>query len=314
MKLIAGCFAAIIGLGSLPAGAQTIAVGTTGIGANIVVTTAIAQALSSHTDLNVITQTYGGESQIIPVVNAGRLEIGVSNAMEVINAQAGKDTFEDRAQTNLRLIGVLMPVRVGVIVRDEADMQSVSDLEGATLAHGFNAQPLARMLFEGYLANAGLTYDDVEQVPTSTIADHWTLFEDGTVDAASMAYGSGKARELEATIGELRYLNFDPSPEAQARMAEKIPGAYVVHFEADPNIPGLAQPTYLAAYDYTIWTHADLPEDVVYKIVETIYEHSGELSEAGPQWRGFDPEEMAKDIGIEFHPGAKEFYEERGLM
>jgi uncharacterized protein len=313
MKRYLGIIAMAASLGAAPAAAQTIAVGTTGIGANIVITTAIAQALSTHTDLNVITQQYGGEAQILPVVNAGRLEIGVSNAMELISGYEGTGTFEGQPQGNLRMIASLMPITVGVTVWAESDMYDIGDLKGRTLASGFNAQPLARMLHEGYLANAGLTYDDVEQVLASTIADHWDFFAEGRVDAVSMAYGSAKARELEASVGELRYLNFDPSPEAQERLAAKIPGAYVVHFEADPNIPGLDEPTYLASYDYTIWTNEDLDDEIVYKILETVYDYADELSESGPQWRGFDPKAMSKDVGVPFHPAALRFFEDRGI-
>jgi aliphatic sulfonates family ABC transporter substrate-binding protein len=112
----------------------------------------------------------------------------------------------------------------GLIVRDDANITKLEDLKGKKLAVplGSNLQPLAEL----YLADAGLTDDDVELVNLS-LADITTSIVNGDVDAAvtdqpyiSQAVNNGDITQLLDCKGYKTYI----SPIiAQNSFIEKYP-------------------------------------------------------------------------------------------
>ncbi len=62
--------------------AETVGIGTTKGGATAQVSAGIAKIVSSHAGMQMRPRPMGGTAQYVPVVNAGELEFGVSNAMQ----------------------------------------------------------------------------------------------------------------------------------------------------------------------------------------------------------------------------------------
>jgi uncharacterized protein len=71
---------------------------------------------------------------MVPLVDSGELDIGFVNTLEITDAFTGTGTFEGRPQENIRMVGVMFPIRVGMFVRDDSDIQTVADLKGKRLA------------------------------------------------------------------------------------------------------------------------------------------------------------------------------------
>jgi hypothetical protein len=138
----------------------------------------------------------------------------------------------------------------------------------------------------------------------------------GRIDFGSIGVGTGVAKELEAKLGKLRYLDLDPSPAGVARLREVMPGADVVLAKPVPNlkIPGLHKPTHVMGMDYTIWAGKDVNPDTVFKVAKALYEHADDLKSGGTHWRRYDRNQLAKDLGVEHHPGAVRYFKSTGLI
>ena len=122
--------------------AQMVGVGTTKGGAASQVSAAIAKVVSSQGDLQVRTQPMAGTNQYIPSVNAGQLEFGVSNIVQLTFAVEGRSLFEGHPNPDLRMVATLMPFRVGLLVPKDSDIRTVADLKGRPVPAGLNASPL----------------------------------------------------------------------------------------------------------------------------------------------------------------------------
>jgi uncharacterized protein len=62
-------------------------------------------------------------------------------------------------------------------------------------------------------------------------------------------------------------------------------------------------------------TTADLPDDIAYRIVHTVFENLASLKAMHPALATLEPKGMIKDgISIPFHPGAIRYFVEKGLM
>ena len=162
------------GVAALVAGsasAQTVGIGTTKGGATAQVAAAISKIVSSHAGgLQMRTQVMGGTQKYIPVVNAGKLEFGVSNMMQYYMAKKGTGLSKGHKHDNLRLLATMMTFRIGWLVPRNSDIKSIADFKGKRVPHGFKGAPLFHFLLSAGLANGGLSYDDVQKNPGGRIA------------------------------------------------------------------------------------------------------------------------------------------------
>ena len=70
---------------------------------------------------------------------------------------------------NVRNIAPMSVYRVAMLCAPIRRSRRIKDLKGKRVSAGFNAQKAIGRIIEAHLANAGLTYDDVEKVLTPNV-------------------------------------------------------------------------------------------------------------------------------------------------
>lgn len=303
--------AAVFGLVASAAAAQVVGLGSTATGGTSQVGRALAAAVSEAGPIQMRPQELANTSDYMPLVDAGEIEFGISNIVQLHYAVTGTGMSEGRATPNLMMVATLMPFRNAYVVRRDSDIQSVADLVGKRVPV-FADKELGDYVTRGYFANAGLDLSGVSEVPVPNFPRMWSSFAEGTADVAIVVVGAGNSREFDASFG-IRYLSFDESPEAMARMREFLPQTYLQTLDADSNIPGIAGPTNVNVFDYTLFAGKDVSEDIVYAAVKALWEQEAAVLAQGPVWAGFTKEGMAKDVNVGYHPGAVKFYKEMGV-
>ena len=97
-------------------------------------------------------------------------------------------------------------------------------------------------------------------------------------------------------------------------MLEKtLPGTTLKKGTDLPESAGITADTVIMSYDYTLFAHVDVSDEIVAKVVKALYEGKDSLVAAGPIWSDFDPAKLAHITTLEFHPGAIEFYKSAGI-
>ncbi len=307
---LAATFAATSGIAS----AQVIGIGTTKGGATAQVANAIAKIATTRGNVQMRAQAMGGTQQYIPVVNAGELDFGVANLPQYWMALTGTGISQGTKYENLRLAATLMTFKVGVLVADKSGIKKVSDLRDRNVGFGFKAAPLFQFVMTAFLANPGLTFEDVKKVPAVGLPQHWDLFKQGRIDVVIAAVGSGAIKEMDAVIdGGVRYVSLDTSEEAVKRTVEIYPRSYIAPVSPAPGLAGVREPTQVLNYDYMLFTHKGAPDEAVYKVVKAIYENEKEIKETSPVWSSHFSKRMAKDQLTEYHPGAMKLFREAGI-
>jgi uncharacterized protein len=291
-----------LGIGTSPQGTLTYQIGAT-----------YGQAVNDELGRQARVQPQSGTGVMVPLVDSGELDIGFVNTLEMTDAFTGTGTFDGRPQANIRMVGVMFPIRVGMFVRDDSDMQSVEDLKGKRLAWGYTSQQIIQTVLNGVLANAGLGSDDVEQVLVPNLIRGVDEFIAGNVDAGFFAIGPAKVAEADAAVGGIRFLPMDESADALARMQEAVPSSYVATVQPTQATTGVEAPLPTMHYNYVMFVNADLPDDLVYDLTRILAEKSEDMAAALPLFKLLDPAEMRKDFGVAFHPGAIGYYEEKGI-
>ena len=298
-------------LASTTATAQIVGLGTTQVGATFQLSTGIAKVVSDKGGVQMRTQPMAGAAQYAPLVNAGEIEFGISNAPELHYLVEGRAIVEGRKNPELRMVARLVPWYNGFVVKGDSPFKSLKDLRGQPVPYGFTGNPLGKVLVDGYLANAGLTVSDVRPVPVPSFPRMFDAFKQQQTATSIATLGSSQLKEWEVALGSVRYLPFDDSPAAVAAMSKFIPYGYIQ--EVPAGATGVPAPTKMLVYDYTLWANSKVSPDVVGKVVEALYSSPDALKATSPLWKEFDPKLMSKDQGVPYHPGAIKFYQAKGI-
>ncbi|MDQ0317415.1 TAXI family TRAP transporter solute-binding subunit [Amorphus orientalis] len=272
---------------------------------NYGVNAALGQAIGENTDLDVTVQAFGGPTAYLPLVNEGRLDIAAVVTPDFGDAVRGSGPFDGNAQENLRFVAALFPSPVGLMVAADSGIESISDLEGKRVAWGMPAQASLQPYIEGSLANGGLTPDDVTQVPVASVGNGVQALVSGNVDATLFALRAGKVVEADAALGGVRWLPYDPSPEAVERMQATAPEAYLVDVAADGKVVGVEAPMQTMAYDYVLTANADVPDEVITQIVTLLRDKGPELGKSNKVLGQISAENLARPYpSLPQHPAA----------
>lgn len=297
-----------------PAGAQTVSIVTSPAGSYTnSAGAAMAKLISEKTRLRAVVQAQAQQGMIL--VEDGSAEFGMGNAFDATFFVTGTGEYESHGvKKNLRQVAALIPFRNGFHVRADSDIKTIADLKGKRVNSGFNAQKAIARLTEAMLANGGLTYKDVVGILTPNVSRSAEDFTAGKVDVMYFALGSALVKQAAASVGGVRVLPIDASPEAMKRADAIIPGAYVVTVTPSAAIDGVTSPTQVMAIDMILFANVNVPDQVVYAVAKALHENKSALAATFAAFNIFDPGKMAKPIkDVPFHAGALQYYQEVGL-
>jgi TRAP transporter TAXI family solute receptor len=260
--------------------AQVVGLGTTQVGATNQLSTAIAKVVSDR-GLQMRTQPMAGAAQYAALVNNGDIEFGVSNAAELHYLVRG-EVIVEKPNPNLRAVARLVPWYNGLVVKKDSPIKTLKDLKGQPMPSGFAGNPLGRVLVQGYLANAGLTFEDTRQVPVPQFPRMFEAFKQQQTATSIAVIGMSQLQEWTVALGGVRFLPFDDSPAAIAAMGKYIPNSYVVEVKPGAGKVGVDVPTKMLAYDYVLWANDKVKDDVITKVADALYTGVADLKAAGP--------------------------------
>jgi len=315
IRIWAFALGAAVGLNA-PAAAQTYSIGANPQGSVFyAAAAAIAKVGVDKTGLQFRVAPYSGSSTYIPLVDKGELAFGMSNGAEYAFAYAGKELFEGHPNKNLRSVMFTFALTNGFAVRKDSDIKTASDLKGKKIPAVYSSGRIFAYLQNAWMAAAGLKESDVVPVPMPNFVVGIKAFTEGRTDAAYIPFNSGAGKEAMAKIpGGWRYLSTGTADNADDKASEALPTARTVKIKPNSNATGVEDdPTTLIAIDVTMFTNKDVPEDVVYKVVKTIFENKPGLAKALAAFARFEPKNMVRKSPVPYHPGAIKAYKELGV-
>ncbi|SFM46379.1 TAXI family TRAP transporter solute-binding subunit [Thermodesulforhabdus norvegica] len=257
----------------------------------------------------------GGGVVNCKAVNAGRADIGWTYTHTAYNAYEGRGEFVKK-HSNLRHLMSLYPGVFQMAVRRDSNIYSVADLRDKRIVPGkigFTGTIIAELVLKAY----GLTFDDIKKnggmVTFVGYADSAAMLKDGHSDCymAVTACPQSTLIELNFQPG-IRFLPIDE--EHMKKILEMEPGLMptvipkTAYKGMTEDVPTVGTVTCLVV-------RADLPDDLVYNIVKTLYAHWPELAEVKKQAiEQAKPEKALLGAKIPVHPGALRYYKEMGYV
>ena len=310
--------AAILAMTATAATAQErfITIGTGGqTGVYYVVGQSICRLVNRGTsehNLKCTAPSTGGSIANINAISAGDMDMGVAQSDWQYHAYNGSSEFEGKQVEKLRAVFSVHGEPFTVVARADSGAESFDDLFGKRVNVG-NPGSGQRATMDVVLNAMGKSTDDFVLASELKPAEQSAALGDNKVDAIVYTVGhpNGSIQEATSTVeakilpvtGEAIDTLVDENPYyAKAT----IPGGMYAGTDEDVETFGVKA---------TFVTSADVPEDVVYTVVQAVFENFDRFKGLHPAFENLAEEDMiAAGLSAPLHPGAEKYYRERGWI
>lgn len=267
---------------------------------------AIAKIISDETGIKTDALSSNASADNIIAVNNGEAEIAFTQTDVAAYAIDGVNNFEGKKVEGIQALGSLYPETVQIVTTDKSGIKTVNDLKGKKVsvgAPGSGTYVSAEQILEVY----GLNMNDI-RAQHLDFGESVGGIQDGNIDAAFITAGTptGAVEQLTATA-KVNVLPIDG--EEAKKLIDKYP-FYGVNTIKEGTY-GLANDVNTVAVLAMLVVKKDLPEDAVYNITKAIYENVDKISHA--KAKEISLNKALDGVGFDLHPGAKKYYEEKGL-
>ena len=306
--------AAVLAIAAGSAQAQTVSIGTSPVGSsNYALGNALGKVMTEQLGLKVRVVPFGGGQQILPLINSKQLEMAIPSSTDSYFAYNGNGGPFKTPNKNLRVIATVFPYYLSWYVKKNSPYKSLADLKGKKIATGFTANSAQHTSYLAGLAAFGVKASDFQGVPVPHVVRGADDFMQGKVEASTFAIGAGKMAEVDAKVGGIRWLSMPKDAAAEKRVKAIMPATFIDTLEPAKPLVGIVGPTNVMVHDYLVMGGAQMSDDTAYKIAKLLYEQQAKLVAISKIYGRYKKQNLARDHGVPFHPGAIKFYKEAGI-
>ncbi|MBI9083115.1 MAG: TAXI family TRAP transporter solute-binding subunit [Desulfobacterales bacterium] len=214
----------------------------------------------------------------------------------------------------IRLVAVGHTSDTHWIVRNDSSIKSIKDFKGKVIGVGPAGSATLNIYSKKHLKTGwDLEFDDFSPKYIS-FSEVTRGLRDQTIDAGLIAAGAPLASVMElARDIPIRLIEVEPEALKRLRTAHSnvvpliIPAGSYNGIDKDVHTYTLPQ----------MWLcHKDLPEDLVYQIIKSVYENAEEKNAIHPLAKMYNIENAFRGtpgVPVGFHPGAIKYYKEKGI-
>ncbi|MCY3844729.1 MAG: TAXI family TRAP transporter solute-binding subunit [Acidobacteria bacterium] len=280
-------------------------------GAFFVVGSALAEVVNETATgfgYNVTAEATSGSQENIRRLASGELDFALSNAAITYFAVRGSEGW-DRAYP-VRSVMTLAPNVALFVTQASSGIESLDDLRDRRVTVGPAGAGFE--YFVGPLLEAhGVRYEDFSPL-NATQQAAVDMLTDGSADATFLGGAVPTASITQAAASmDITFIPY--GDDEKMRLVDE----YL--FFRPATIPaetyrGQTEPFEgLDVGSMHVITSAGAPDDLVYNVTRLLYENRELVVEKHAAGRAINPNNVVRDTGTEFHPGAIRFYQEAGV-
>ena len=266
-----------------------------------------ADLFGRELSVNSVAEVTAGSVENVKLLDTKRVELGVMQVDVMLDALAGRAPF--KAPVEMVAVAPMYPNVIQFVVLKDSPINSFADLKGKKVSVG---SPGSGILATNQiiLETLGMSMSDINPQYLS-FAETTNAFRDGSIDAAivNTAAPAPWVVDLE-TSHEIRII--EPTEEEVGMFTEKY-GYFVSAKIPKEAYKSLDEDVSTFAVWINLSARSDLPEDDVYQMTKTIFEHTDFLKSIHAVGSYVTLENVAKISSLPFHPGAAKYYAEQGI-
>jgi uncharacterized protein len=266
----------------------------------------LAKILTRALDLPVVRLATEGPAQNIELLETGEAKLGFVTIGIALQAWNGTGVWEGkRPARSMRAILPMYDTPFQFLVLQESGIRSIAEMAGKRVGVGPRGGTSAAyfpQFFQTLKTPVNLVFGDWAELAAQV--------HQRTLDV--LAVGAGvpfpSFVELEAK-DKIRYIAFGAEQIAALRLA--MPELTPSRIPAGTYPSLLRHYQTLGLYNFVV-AHADLPDDLVYNVVRTVFENHEEMMEAHAAAAATVPANIDRNSFLPLHPGAIRYYRQIG--
>lgn len=307
IPLLAAVLSAGLAAGSAQAEEQLLIGSTSTSSSQYGYFVSVGQIINQHVDgvRSSVVETGATVDNLRRIVR-GQVDMGLVTTNVGYHAYAGEGDFEGRPVDN-RLLWVYSAAPQNVVMREDAGVSSIADLEGVRLNPGITGSATEATTVS-VMETLGIAPEYVRGSTTDVVAGVKDNRMAGYVKSGVGNRLDGSSMDI-ATFTPIQVLSL--SEEQAEQLREQMPDISVV------DIPeGAAEgiPAYTTwSFGLAMHSSPDLDEEIAYQIVKAVMENPEPQISALANLAEVDLAELTLESGtVPFHPGAARYFEEQG--
>jgi uncharacterized protein len=259
--------------------------------------------------LEVRPQNTKGSAENVPLLEAGKLDLGLVQGEAALEALNGIG----RAPADLRILAAMYATPGMFVVRADSPYRTIEDLKGKPVAFGAKGSGLV-LLARYVLDGLGLDQTrDFEAIFLDRAGDGPAMVLDGRA-AALWGGGSGWPGFTAVAKGPAGARFIAPSAAGIARIQAKHAFLQTLTVPAN-SFPGQTEALVSVGSWSFILARPTLPDDVAYRLARALHKSEAALAQRLPQARETTAANTAAATRRDLlHPGVASYLREIGLM
>ncbi|AUL99078.1 C4-dicarboxylate ABC transporter [Rhodocyclaceae bacterium] len=255
-------------------------------------------------------QSTKASAENLNLLQAGRGEVGFSLGDAVSDAWTGNEEAGFKTKLDkLRGLAGIYTNYIQIVAAADSGITSLADLKGKRVSVGAprsGTELNARAIFKA----AGMSYADLGKVEYLPFGESVELIKNRQLDATLQSAGLGVA-SIRDLANAVKIVVIPVPPEVVAKIGD---AAYQPVVIPANTYEGQTTDVPTAGVRNILVTHAGVPEDVVYRMTKSMFEHLDQLVAAHAAAKAIKPEGAADNLPLPLHPGAERYYREAGLL
>ncbi|ACN84850.1 TAXI family TRAP transporter solute-binding subunit [Brachyspira hyodysenteriae] len=258
--------------------------------------------------MNVTAQSTGASAENLRLLNRHEADLAFVQNDVMDYAYNGTDIFDGEVLSNFSAILTLYPEIVQIAATKASGITTIADMKGKRVSvgdAGSGTEFNAKQILEAY----GLTFNDINKSNLS-FKESSDGLQNGTLDACFIVAGIPNAALQELSLSsDIVLVSLDKV------QVDDILNKYKYYTEV--TIPAntynnVTTDTTAIAVKATIAVNNNIPEDVVYNLIKTLFDKKTDLATAHAKGEELNIDDAYKGISVPFHPGALKYYKELG--
>lgn len=256
-------------------------------------------------EVNVTAEFTEGSVENLRLIQKKKVQLAVISPMIGYFARKGIAMFKKGGAVNMRVVVRLLPNgNVWTTLKKNKTIKTIRDIKGKKVGVGTGGiGVMSRMQLKAH----GIDYKKDIKPFFSATGELAVLLKDGKVDVSFLTEGLAK---MVTATHEIRMISW----QEEDRKAYVGKHPYFGEFNYRPNhFKGVDYEVQTVDNGIQLVTHADTPDEMVYKLAKAVIENIDCISNIFAPAKALSPQWCASKLGNPFHPGSIKYFKDAGL-
>lgn len=269
------------------------------------------EASQTNADIDCTAVETNGSFYNINALITKDLDFGIAQSDLVYHAIKGEEKFQGKKLSNIRSVMAIYPELLSLVVREDANIQTLQDIKGKRLnlgSLGSGNETTVTTIFDAYkIKNSDLLLWNSDSTQDAPL-----ILEENKIDGYFYMVGHPSKNIIEAQ--KLTPIDLIPiEGENATKLIEKYP-YYATGYIPANTYEGIDKDINSIGVKAVLVTTKDMDDQTVQNIIKSVMDNFEEFKQKNPAYSSITKESLLEGLSAPLHKSAQKYYEDINLL